>query len=106
MTATERRFELAIVLCNRGYDTIVNLAYEFEVSRSTIKSDLDFLTNYVYLTTKQGRGGGVFVDKRNCGLSGRLTDEEDELLKKLLVFVQGRDSEVLKNIIRKFKGRG
>ena len=63
MTATERRIQLAIVLRNRKCDTIDNLAFEFGVCRNTIKNDLLFLTEYMCLTTKQGRGGGVKVER-------------------------------------------
>lgn len=104
MTATERRIQLAIVLRNRKSDTIDNLAFEFGVCRNTIKNDLLFLTEYMCLTTKQGRGGGVMVESRSRDPTA-FTDEEESLLEKFLPFVQGRDNEVLQGIIKKIRRR-
>lgn len=104
MTATERRIQLAIVLRNRKHDTIDNLAFEFGVCRNTIKNDLMFLTEYMCLTTQQGRGGGVKVDSRSRDPT-TFTEEEWEVLQKLLPQTRGRDHEVLQGIIRKIKRR-
>lgn len=111
MTATERRIQLAIVLRNRKRDTIDNLAFEFVVCRNTIKNDLMFLTEYMCLTTQymclttqQGRGGGVKVDSRSRDPT-TFTEEEWEVLQKLLPQTRGRDHEVLQGIIRKIKRR-
>ena len=104
MTATERRIQLAIVLRNRKSDTIDNLAFEFGVCRNTIKNDLLFLTEYMCLTTKQGRGGGVMVESRSRDPTA-FTDEEESLLNGFLPHVHGRELEVLQGIIRKVKRR-
>ncbi len=104
MTATERRIQLAIVLRNRKRDTIDNLAFEFGVCRNTIKNDLMFLTEYMCLTTQQCRGGGVKVDSRSRDPT-TFTEEEWEVLQKLLPQTRGRDHEVLQGIIRKIKRR-
>lgn len=103
-TATERRIQLAIVLRNRKCDTIDNLAFEFGVCRNTIKNDLTFLTEYMCLTTQQGRGGGVKVDSRTRDPT-TFTVEEWEVLQKLLPQTKGREYEVLQGIIRKIKRR-
>lgn len=104
MTATERRIQLAIVLRNRKRDTIDNLAFEFGVCRNTIKNVLMFLTEYMCLTTQQGRGGGVKVDSRSRDPT-TFTEDEWEVLQKLLPQTRGRDHEVLQGIIRKIKRR-
>lgn len=104
MTATERRIQLAIILRNRKRDTIDNLAFEFGVCRNTIKNDLMFLTEYMCLTTQHGRGGGVKVDSRSRDPT-TFTEEEWEVLQKLLPQTRGRDHEVLQGIIRKIKRR-
>lgn len=105
MTATERRIQLAIVLRNRKCDTIDNLAFEFGVCRNTIKNDLLFLTEYMCLTTKQGRGGGVKVERTSRDPTEPATDEALIVLEKLLPYAQGIDAEVLQGFIKKLKRR-
>ena len=104
MTATERRIQLAIVLRNRKRDTIANPAVECGVCRNTKQNVLMFLTEYMCLTTQQGRGGGVKVDSRSRDPT-TFTEEEWEVLQKLLPQTRGRDHEVLQGIIRKIKRR-
>lgn len=105
MTATERRIQLAIVLRNRKSDTIDNLAFEFGVCRDAIKNDLLFLTEYMCLTTKQGRGSGVEVESRSRDPTETFSEEEESLLNGFLPHVHGRELEVLQGIIRKIKRR-
>ncbi len=40
MTAADRRLELLEILCDRRYDTVPNLANEFNVSQNTIRNDI------------------------------------------------------------------
>ncbi len=105
MTATERRIQLAIVLRNRKCDTIDNLSFEFGVCRNTIKNELLFLTDYMCLTTQQGRGGGVKVEGRYREPTELATDEELIVLEKILPYAKCRNAEVLQGLIKKLKKR-
>jgi predicted transcriptional regulator len=63
-SATERRQALLELLCERRHEKIDNLVFEFNVSRSTVKRDVQILSiSYpVYTSTgNEKKGGGVHV---------------------------------------------
>ncbi len=100
---TERRQALVRLLCERRYETIDNLAFEFSVNRRTIRRDIELLSlSYPFYTTK-GTGGGVHVvEGFRLGMK-YLTDSQCELLERLLKTQEGKDKEVLHSIIKTFK---
>ena len=100
---TERRQALVRLLCERRYETIDNLAFEFSVNRRTIRRDIELLSlSYPFYTTK-GTGGGVHVvEGFRLGMK-YLTEAQCELLERLLEMLEGQDKEVLHNIIKTFK---
>lgn len=61
MTVTERRNSILKALCRRRYETISNLAAEFDVSERTIRRDIDALSSTEPIYTQPGRAGGVYV---------------------------------------------
>lgn len=62
MGATERRNAILKTLCRRRYETIGNLAMEFEVSERTIRRDIEILSYTEPIYTQTGRhAGGVYV---------------------------------------------
>ena len=72
MNANERRRQILEVLCERRFDTISNLMFEFSVSRATIKRDIQELTLSYPIYTTLGNGGGVHVvDGYRIGKEGR-----------------------------------
>ena len=106
MTATERWIQLAIVLRNRKCDTIDNLAFEFKVSKRTIRYDIELLSLSYPIYTVQGNGGGIHVDEKYRLGKSYLKDEQKELLERLLPSLDGKDAEVMKSIIRTFGLKG
>lgn len=58
---TERRQAIIDILCKRRYETIDNLAFEFSVSRRTIRRDIELLSISFPLYTIRGVGGGVHI---------------------------------------------
>ena len=58
-SAMSRRQEILDVLMRRRQDTVSNLAFEFHVSKRTIKRDICILSRDYSIETKQGHGGGV-----------------------------------------------
>ena len=44
LATTERRQALLRLLCERRYETIDNLAFEFSVNRRTIRRDIELLS--------------------------------------------------------------
>lgn len=62
MGAAERRNAILKTLCRRRYETIGNLAMEFEVSERTIRRDIEILSYTEPIYTQTGRhAGGVYV---------------------------------------------
>ena len=62
MGTTERRNAILKALCRRRYETIGNLATEFEVSERTIRRDIEVLSYTEPIYTQTGRhAGGVYV---------------------------------------------
>jgi predicted DNA-binding transcriptional regulator YafY len=100
---TERRQALVRLLCERRYETIDNLAFEFSVNRRTIRRDIELLSlSYPFYTTK-GTGGGVHVvEGFRLGMK-YLTDSQCELLERLLETQECKDKDVLHSIIKTFK---
>lgn len=100
---TERRMAIMEILCERRYETIDNLAFEFSVERRTIRRDIEVLSlSFPFYTTK-GTGGGVHVvDGFRLGMK-YLTDSQCELLERLLEKVEGTDKETLHIIIKTFR---
>lgn len=62
MSANERRRAILEALCMRRFDTQVNLAYEFGVTRQTIITDILVLSCDYPIYTTTGGGGGVHVE--------------------------------------------
>ncbi len=64
MGTAERRLEIMKLLCKRRYETMSNLADEFNVSIRTIQRDIDELTFLMPIYVKSGRyAGGIYVDE-------------------------------------------
>lgn len=61
MGTAERRSAILKTLCRRRYETISNLATEFDVSERTIRRDIDVLSSTEPIYTQPGRAGGVYV---------------------------------------------
>ena len=62
LSANERRMQILEVLCERKFETIDNLMFEFSASRATIKRDIQELILSYPVYTVQGHGGGVRID--------------------------------------------
>ena len=103
MSANERRMEILEVLCQRRHDTIDNLMFEFNVSRATIKRDIQtlMLSYPIYTTTGRYAGGVHVVDGYRLGRT-YITEKQTALLEKLAAGLNGEDLETLTSILKKF----
>ena len=54
-STAERRMAILEYMCERRHETLENLMFEFDVSRSTIIRDLDELSRHYPLYTKSGK---------------------------------------------------
>lgn len=103
MSANERRMQIIEVLCDRRHEIIDNLAFEFGVSRRTIRYDIEILTCSYPIYTVQGNGGGVHVvDGYRLGKKF-MTDKQTELLEKLATRLTGEDFATMQSILKTFK---
>ena len=102
MTAFERRLALIEVLTQRRFDTIDNLASEFNVSRSTIKRDLIYINELCPHRTIQGNGGGVRVLDKKYSSHSYLYPEQEEFLNRLKSKLPAEDKKMMESILVRF----
>ena len=106
MTANERRNALLEILCMRRFETLENLAFEFGVSKRTIRYDIEILSLTYPIFAVQGNGGGIRVDDNYRLGKTYLNDEQQNLLNRLLPKLKGKDAEVMKSILKTFGLKG
>lgn len=90
------------VLCERRFETIENLAFEFSVSIRTIKYDIEALSLSYPIYTVTGPGGGVHITDDYRHGKKYLTDTERDLLERLSKGLDGQDAITLRAIMSKF----
>lgn len=101
--ATERRQAILEAVCDRRFEKVDNLAFEFGVHRNTILNDVLELSLSYPIYTKTGRhDGGVYVAEDYHLGKRYLTPEEKELLEVLLPGLGDDQRKVMESIIRKF----
>ena len=101
--AFERRIEMLYLLSRYKKSSFVELANLYEVSTRTIYADIVFLSRYAPIYTKNGKNGGVFLmnEYRN-DLNLHLSKDEEELLEKLAADLNGRNAQLLRNVLNKY----
>ena len=100
MSAAERRQRLLEVLCLRRRDTYNNLAYEFAVSKETIRHDILVLMCSYPIETVRGRyGGGVRVKTDYLPYRKTLNAKQVRLLIRLSAQLDGDDLATISSII-------
>ena len=102
LSALDRREELIATLYVRRYDTAINLAHEFRVSKDTIYRDIKIICLKHPIETYAGNGGGVKVIGNARHDRKYLNEKQEAFLKKLLPKVAGEDIETLESLIRDF----
>ena len=102
-TTAERRLRLIEILCKRRKETLDNLAYELNVSKRTIRYDIEVLSVSFPIYTLTGPYGGIFI-AGNYQLGMKyLTDSQCELLERLLETAEGAEKEILHSILKTFR---
>lgn len=100
--AFSRRREMELIFMSGKKVTTQELMYKFEVGRNTIRKDIDFLSLYLPITSKQGYGGGYYLAERYSRFQNSLTKEQLECLKVLQEICPEEEIEVLESIIQEF----
>lgn len=89
MSTTERQMKLIRTLAQRRYDTLSNLALEFDVNQRTILRDIDEITPYIPVYCKRGRhDGGVYVSPEYRADRAYMMPEELAVLKKVRSYME------------------
>ena len=103
MNYAERREAILEVLCIRRHDTYRNLAFEFQVSRETIRQDIAVLMCSYPIETVRGRhGGGIKIADGFYLYRKKLTARQAALLVKLSAQLAGDDLATIDSILRQF----
>lgn len=102
MSANERRMQMLELLCERRFETIENLMFEFNASRSTIKRDVQTLMLSYPVYTVQGNGGGVCVVDGYYFGRKYLNEEQTLLLENLSKGLTGKDLATMQRILQSF----
>lgn len=106
MTSNERRNALLEILSMRRFETLENLAFEFGVSKRTIRYDIEILSLTYPIYTVQGNGGGIHVDENYRLGKSYLKKDQQELLERLLPNLNGKDATIMREIIKTFGLKG
>lgn len=106
MTSNERRNAMLEILSMRRFETLENLAFEFGVSKRTIRYDIEILSLTYPIYTVQGNGGGIHVDENYRLGKSYLKKDQQELLERLLPNLSGKDATTMKEIIKTFGLKG
>lgn len=102
LTAYERRESIKTLLVKERSTTVMRLAYLYNVSESTVKRDLIFLSSCIPIETKSGNGGGVFLNLEFESRKQYLTMNEKALLERLSKSLSAKDKVLMRTIINKF----
>ena len=102
MRTTERRNAIIELLCERRYEKIENLAFEFSVNESTMRRDIQELSLSYPLYTKTGINGGVYVEEGYYFRKQYLKAEEKAFLEMLGTRLKSEEKEKLMAILKRF----
>ena len=105
-SAIERRQRIVEILNMRRSERLDNLASELDVSKSTIRRDIEVLSCSYPIDTKQGNGGCIFVQDGFDLYERYLTRKQLEVLKRLKETATEEDASVLGTIIKSFGRNG
>lgn len=102
LCVSERRMKLLTILNYRKQSTCSELPLEFNVSVKTINRDVDFLSNFVPIYTKRGKGGGVYILPEYRSYKSYLSKEHEECLYELMDVANKKQRRILNEIIIQF----
>ena len=102
MRAIERRQALIELLCERRFEKIENLAFEFSVNECTIRRDIQELSLTYPVYTKTGTYGGVYIADDYYIGKQYLSPEQMELLESYASKAPDAERKILLSIISKF----
>jgi len=106
MTETaDRRLAIRDYISDKRITSIKEIAEAFDVSKSTVRRDLDAITATARFYMVPGNGGGIHAEEGWYSSVRYLTPKQEELLERLLPELQAGDADTLKGILAAFGGR-
>ena len=103
MTALERREQILLLLVERKFEKIENLAFEFSVNERTIRRDIVELSLSYPIYTKAGMyESGVYIDPDYFLHKQYLKSNEQECLEEVLKIVNPEQQKILNTILKKY----
>lgn len=99
MSMNERRAEIMRILTARRSITMPELAATFGVTTRTIQNDILALTLDYPLYTRQGNGGCVYVAEWYHPHRNVLSNEQQDVLSRLMESANEHDREVLRQML-------
>lgn len=102
MDVMHRRHEILNILVIRRHVTAQELAHEMGVSIRTIGYDIQILSLYYPIYTRQGDNGGIFIEENYKPYVNTLTAKELKVLYELFSKTEGEYKKILSQIIRKY----
>lgn len=105
MSANERRSEIMRILFGRRFETMQNLAVEFDVSIRTIHYDIETLTCDYPLETVRGKNGGVRLPDWYQPYKNLLSREQKQALITAAESADVKNAQLLNEILIKFGGK-
>ena len=101
-SAIERREAMLELLSDRRQETVANLMAQFGVSRCTVLRDIEALSISAPIFTVQGNGGGVRVADGYYYGNRYLHDDQEALLRKLMIGLQPDEQKTIQGILESF----
>ncbi len=105
MNQYERRQHIYNALCIRRYDTIANLAAEYNVNEKTIRRDIVWVTQSFLVEASPGRYGGVRIAEWFHPAASYLCPRQLSVLQKLTLTCGGDDLIAGNSIITQFSAK-
>ena len=98
----ERRTRILDFLIYRKSSTRRELSEEFNVSVNTIVRDIEYISSFAPIYTKQRNNGGIFILPQFRSYKNYLTEKEEKCLEKVMDSVSKDDKYILQGIIIRF----
>lgn len=102
MQPNERRKRIIESLSFRRHDTMGNLAYEFGVSRDTIKRDIITLQEEYPIISERGYEGGISLPDGYYVYEKHLSPKQAEAVRECIVIADSELRPILESILDDF----
>lgn len=102
IATSDRRLAIRDYISDKRETTIAELMREFGVSKSTIRRDLDAITETTSFEMVPGNGGGIRATDGWYSSHRYLSDKQERLLKDLMAGLQPEQKETMESILAAF----